>query len=540
MQLSSTSLALLLLQSPGARAFSSHSSKQNVNIIGHKISSFHQIARLSTTTALPSSKDDDGDDWFDGYDDFVEKIDFNAPSKIESNRGGRSSGGGENRRGGGGGGESYGGGGSSRSNSGRGSSHYNSGGHDYERDASDTGSVDEGAVNELLASRLYYRKSQDYDAADGIRDELLNVHGVTVWDKDLTWTTKSAGYVARGRGGGGGRGGRGGGRGDRDGGRGGRGGRGAGRGEDRMNEHGHDYSFTGGPIESTLTESEINTLIKERLECKFARDYQSADQIQEELLNTGVDIHDGFKEWRADGEQWERSKRKNGPASDGGSWGPKVYHQRGPGKGLSEEQVETISAMVAERSEAKSVRDYNRADGIFEELADKYSVNVDDRNEEWALYDEEMMLGSNTPFVPDEEVQKTVGKKLGERILARKNRDFDLADDIRDELTDMFFVEIDDRSKEWTMAAPAVTGQSSSSWDEEDGDEEDVEDDLTEDDTTEEEEESSITEEENNASSSLDVSVLSSMTVPQLKEKLREAGLPVSGRKSELIDRLSK
>eukprot|EP00579_Thalassiosira_antarctica_P015431 CAMPEP_0201941374 /NCGR_PEP_ID=MMETSP0903-20130614/47036_1 /ASSEMBLY_ACC=CAM_ASM_000552 /TAXON_ID=420261 /ORGANISM="Thalassiosira antarctica, Strain CCMP982" /LENGTH=167 /DNA_ID=CAMNT_0048483427 /DNA_START=46 /DNA_END=546 /DNA_ORIENTATION=+ len=167
MQLSSTSLALLLLQSPGARAFSSHCSKQTVNIIGHKISSFHQIARLpTTTTALLSSKDDDdGDDWFDGYDDFVEKIDFNAPSKIESNRGGRSSGGGENRRGGGGGGgggggDSYGGGSSSRSYSGRGSSHYNSGGHDYERDASDTGSVDEGAVNELLASRLHYRKSQ--------------------------------------------------------------------------------------------------------------------------------------------------------------------------------------------------------------------------------------------------------------------------------------------------------------------------------------------------------------------------------------------
>ena len=36
----------------------------------------------------------------------------------------------------------------------------------------------------------------------------------------------------------------------------------------------------------------------------------------------------------------------------------------------------------------------------------------------------------------------------------------------------------------------------------------------------------------------LDESVLTTLTVPQLKEKLREAGLPVSGRKSELVERL--
>ena len=44
------------------------------------------------------------------------------------------------------------------------------------------------------------------------------------------------------------------------------------------------------------------------------------------------------------------------------------------------------------------------------------------------------------------------------------------------------------------------------------------------------------------SSSSSDLSVdhasLSTMTVPELKEKLREAGLPVSGKKSDLIARL--
>jgi len=35
-----------------------------------------------------------------------------------------------------------------------------------------------------------------------------------------------------------------------------------------------------------------------------------------------------------------------------------------------------------------------------------------------------------------------------------------------------------------------------------------------------------------------DASTLSTLTVPELKERLREAGLPVSGKKSELIAHL--
>ena len=41
-----------------------------------------------------------------------------------------------------------------------------------------------------------------FNEADDIRDELLNVHGVTVWDRDLMWTTKGGrGGRGRGRGG---------------------------------------------------------------------------------------------------------------------------------------------------------------------------------------------------------------------------------------------------------------------------------------------------------------------------------------------------
>ena len=96
------------------------------------------------------------------------------------------------------------------------------------------------------------------------------------------------------------------------------------------------------------------------MECKFARDFQTADRIQEELLSHGVDVHDGFKEWRADGEGWSSSFRDRAPR------GPKVYYQRGPGIGLSEAEIEEINAFVAERSECKANADYDRADAIFD------------------------------------------------------------------------------------------------------------------------------------------------------------------------------
>ena len=70
-----------------------------------------------------------------------------------------------------------------------------------------------------------------------------------------------------------------------------------------------------------------------------------------------MEVHDGFKEWRADGERWGRSNRRDG-FERGTPMDPKTYYQRGPGEGLSEEQIETINELVSERSEVKSVADY--------------------------------------------------------------------------------------------------------------------------------------------------------------------------------------
>ena len=332
-----------------------------------------------------------------------------------------------------------------------------------------------------------------------------------------------------------------------------------GRGRERQfNEHGHDYTQAGGPVNPdvcALPESEIHDLIRTRMECKFARDFVQADDIEATLSRAGVEVHDGFKEWRADGDAWSRSNRNDNFRSRQSTRGPKEYTQRGVGLGLTEEQIETVTDLVRERSEAKADYDYPRADSIFDRLRSEFNVNVDDRAGQWAVLSEEYIMSESTAFVPEKSIQAEIGKKLGERVLARKRRDFDLADAIREELLTDYVVEIDDQRKEWMVVSPPdgaswsddaddenVNVVSREEWEAEDDDDDDLDGDFDAvfEDTGGIE---TLPEEEGEADSpsndqNLDEAQLTSMTVPQLKEKLKEAGKPVSGRKSELIERL--
>ena len=71
----------------------------------------------------------------------------------------------------------------------------------------------------------------------------------------------------------------------------------------RFGPNGHDYQRTGGPMHPScqLSEKEIHSLLAERLKCKLDRNYQKADNIQHMMWDAGVRIHDGRKQWRYDG-----------------------------------------------------------------------------------------------------------------------------------------------------------------------------------------------------------------------------------------------
>jgi len=63
-------------------------------------------------------------------------------------------------------------------------------GHDYTRETSrDSSSVDENAIDALLAKRLEARLDCEYDTADEIRDQLMNQYSAGVTNRDKTWQT---------------------------------------------------------------------------------------------------------------------------------------------------------------------------------------------------------------------------------------------------------------------------------------------------------------------------------------------------------------
>ena len=658
-------------------------------------------------TCVRMSDDGGGDDFYADYDPSAYGT-SNNNNRYDSSRSPRdtnSRGGYDNSR--------------NNNNSGnRGGGNRGYGNAPYSRDTSrDNSNVDERAVMQLIAQRTDARRSGDFPAADAIRERLMSEFQVGVDDPGGTWRTgvSSSGsgrkFIGgrgggrdddRGRsrsrddygGGGGGRGGRGtvGGRGRGGRGRGGRGGRG---GRD-LGPNGHDYhpSADQGPNTSPYTEIEIHRLIAQRLQAKFARNFQEADGIQDTLAEGGVYIHDKRKEWRADGvhivnsvstygkspysedesgndddalisklvderqkckmmRQYDKADtirdglldRHNVVVDDrakqwsvGGDFGPEANEQRDafnefahrdylqskssatatmsnedidhiqeqvnvrvqakkdrdfatadeirdvlsneydvtildkhklwsvggifeetgqkpPGvyvrvgddrrdpngfkSPLSQEDEDEIMKMIATRYKAKRARDFDTSDGIRDELVERFGVRIDDKSNEWRIMsrhggggDDYARVGEHNLSDRDVEV---VDAKLKERSACKRDREYEEADAIRDLLMDRFGVLVDDRNKEWSVlpgsvddfvggddddetASAAAEGQEA---DEDDGDED------TNQEEVEEEVEDIPTEE-----------TLAKLTIPLLKEKLREAGLPVSGKKAELVARL--
>lgn len=185
MRLPTISLLLLITASSKKTSKTSCDAFQSSSL--SIISRHHHYRKATTATATTttlssnSNNNDDDSGWYDDYDDFVQKLDFENDSGWDSGADvpfdGSYDNAGNSRRGRGGGGR--GGRGGGRGNFNRGN--YGGGvGHDYQRDPNDFGSVDERVVNDLLSQRLQFRKRKMFDEADDIRDELLNVHGVTM------------------------------------------------------------------------------------------------------------------------------------------------------------------------------------------------------------------------------------------------------------------------------------------------------------------------------------------------------------------------
>jgi len=182
----------------------------------------------------------------------------------------------------------------------------------------------------------------------------------------------------------------------------------------------------------------------------------------------------------------------------------------------------------------KKTGDFSLADSIKTYLADRYSVIIDDAHYEWSFQSDSYTLSvTSSPFLGQSDWKSVVEGKLKERSQAKTDKSYAVADAIRDELFEAFHVTIDDRTKEYTYNPPSASGAVST----EGVFNSSVKDNFSEVLLTTP---SELLESEflQDAPSENDRKNLEALTVPALKEKLREKCLPVSGRKDELIDRL--
>jgi cysteinyl-tRNA synthetase len=145
-----------------------------------------------------------------------------------------------------------------------------------------------------------------------------------------------------------------------------------------------------------------------------------------------------------------------------------VYTRRGAIGDLTPDDEDAISKMITDRYHAKKQKAFDVADEIRDELMNKYNVKIDDRSNEWRVDTEDYaMTGTNT--LSEEEVSLIDGK-LKERFYLKRERQYEDADAIRDDLKERYGIQIDDRVKEWyvdSLSAVAVE-------EEDDGDDDDM------------------------------------------------------------------
>jgi SAP domain len=143
----------------------------------------------------------------------------------------------------------------------------------------------------------------------------------------------------------------------------------------------------------------------------------------------------------------------------------------------------------------------------------------------------------------DDETIEYINERLKERWDLKGTKNFDAADEIRDELREQYGVTIDDRLMEWFVEVDQYTVVDREFTDRESSIKpipsysfEDYK--VIEDEVGDFDEMATL---ENGVVMSKTENVdLENLTVPELKERLRALGLPVSGRKAELVERLAE
>lgn len=184
-------------------------------------------------------------------------------------------------------------------------------------------SLSDAEIHEYIVQREDARTTKDWSKADSLRDELRR-QGVELDDRSRSWRTST------GRSG---------------------------------TYSGHTHSSA-----STLSETEIRYLVAERERARAAQDFATADSLRLRLLRMGVELFDSERTWKTnDGRQ--------GVIVTGGT--EIVQCTIGDAE---------IRARIHAREEARSQKDWDRADAIRDELR-RLGVELIDMEQKWRTTD---------------------------------------------------------------------------------------------------------------------------------------------------------
>ncbi len=193
----------------------------------------------------------------------------------------------------------------------------------------------------------------------------------------------------------------------------------------------------------------VNVLLAERAAARAAANFDAADAIRETLrADHSVVVSDRDLTWFVATGGYSRS------ATD------RAYDGADDGLDMDE-----VGRLLAARDAARADRAFERADELRDELRSRFHIIVSDRDRTWfvdqrAARGEEgggggsrRRAGGYTRDTRDESVVDVdaVEELLSQRNDARRQRDFDLADELREQLLGEYNVLVRDDEKIWSV-----------------------------------------------------------------------------------------
>jgi cysteinyl-tRNA synthetase len=218
----------------------------------------------------------------------------------------------------------------------------------------------------------------------------------------------------------------------------------------------HDYERTDDT--SDIDEDVINELISERIQARKNGYYKRADVILDELYQKhGVMVQDHEKTWRAGGARREPDPNRNNDDP---------YVQSGHSEGadtLSSDDIDHIQDRLAQRVRAKKKRDFRAADAIREELREQFNVYIEDRKRAWSVggnfgvdssgrkAQNDLSYSRSAHSLDAKDLEEYILAQIEKRTAARKSRNYEESDAIREALKVEHNVHINDRLQEWSV-----------------------------------------------------------------------------------------